>query len=187
MSKQNTQNYYLEILNSIPDSLVIALDTSYKYIYFNDTHVFHMQQAYGTKPEHHTSIFDQISKTEDIAKIRKNYDKAIQGENVVFIEEFGKIHSSYYEIHIQPFYDDQQKIAGISIFAIDITKNVEAEQLQQDIASKFKSIFEHADTAICLDKIEYDAQGKEVNYTILEFNPAFSGELKMEEAEIQGN
>ena len=187
MSKQNTQNYYLEILNSIPDSLVIALDTSYKYIYFNDTHVFHMQQAYGTKPELHTSIFDYISKTEDIAKIRKNYDKAIQGENVVFIEEFGKIHSSYYEIHIQPFYDDQQKIAGISIFAIDITKNVEAEQLQQDIASKFKSIFEHADTAICLDKIEYDAQGKAVNYTILEVNPAFRRVLNMEEAEIQGN
>jgi PAS domain S-box-containing protein len=108
--------------------VILSLDRDYCYLYFNQTHKHVMEAAYGQTPKLGECIFDYMTNKDDIQRIKEKYDKGLQGESVHSIDVYGEKEKRYYEININPIFEDNKKIIGITSYAQDITEQKRAEQ-----------------------------------------------------------
>lgn len=107
---------------------ILSLDTKYRYLYFNDTHIEAMLNTYNTKPELGVCIFDLITVEKDIAEVKGYYDKALSGKAHISVRTSGTGGNlAFYETFYNPIYNEQHEIMGVSIFAQDITERKLAE------------------------------------------------------------
>jgi diguanylate cyclase (GGDEF)-like protein/PAS domain S-box-containing protein len=115
-------------LESPKDMIILAIDPSYKYLYFNKTHEKAMKFAYGVEVKIGMTIFDCITADIDNVNAKEDYGKALKGISHSTIQEYGDMNKRYYETLYNPIYDDQKEVIGCTAFARDITDKVIADR-----------------------------------------------------------
>ncbi|MCB1179973.1 MAG: PAS domain S-box protein, partial [Leptospiraceae bacterium] len=131
-SKQKAEEYS-ELLNSILESpegiIVFSIDKNFKYTSFTAHHKEIMKNIWGKDIELGKSILEYITFPEDREKAKKNFQKALKGEHLTIIEEYGdhKLERTYWENRYSPIYSKDNKIKGITVFVLNITDRKKAE------------------------------------------------------------
>lgn len=165
-------------IESPKDMIILSIDKNYNYLYFNECHKAAMVYAYGKDVKIGMNLLDCITNEEDKIKAKINYDKALNGESHVTIQEYGDIEKSYYETRYNPVFNDKNEIIGTTAFSSDITHRKQAETELFQSEEKFKSSFHTNPTAQAI----LSQDGK-----FVESNEAFSKLIGYEKEQIIGN
>ncbi len=117
------------ILESPHGMIIFSLDKNYCYTAFTILHKQIMKKIWGVDIKTGMNMLDIISYPEDRKRAKKNFDKALNGESLTLIEEYGdeKLNRSFWENRYAPVYDDKKNIVGVSVFVIDITERMETQ------------------------------------------------------------
>jgi PAS domain S-box-containing protein len=114
------------IINSATHVFIYALDSSYRYLAFNERHWHEMKETYGVDIALGMNILEAIL-APDVRKMAKaSFDRVLQGES------FSEVHqhpdrTAYYEYFWSPIFGHMGEVEGITAFIIDITKRKQAE------------------------------------------------------------
>lgn len=124
-------------LNTILEStrsLIFSVDNDLRYTAFNTTFKKTIVNLYGNFPELGHSFQDDISRMKDKAVLLGCFQKALFGEHINIIEEFGDPDqcSNYYDLNFNPIVNESGKVRGVAVYGQDITerKNAEREILE---------------------------------------------------------
>ena len=122
------------ILESSLGVVYFSLDTEYRYMEFSKGHFDMMKEIWGVEIATGMNMLEIISNPEDRTKAKANFDRALQGENLMLEEEFGdpSLHRFYYEDHYSPLLDEVGRIVGLACFVVDITHRKLAEGRESD-------------------------------------------------------
>ena len=126
------------------DVIILSLDRDYNYLYFNETHKKAMKAAYGKIPNLGECIFDYMTNKDDIERIKTVYDKGLKGESNVSEDVYGDKQKSYFRVHINPIYDDNNEIIGITSYSHNITERRLSETQLKQSEEEYRSLFENA-------------------------------------------
>jgi two-component system, cell cycle sensor histidine kinase and response regulator CckA len=125
-------------IESPKDMIILSIDREYRYLFFNQTHKKVMKQVYGTDAEIGKNILDCIPVDTDRIKIKRYYDRAMNGESVTVIDEYGGVDPIYIETLFNPICNHANEIIGITAFALDITQQRVAEQQRQQLEDQLR-------------------------------------------------
>jgi len=148
------------ILESPSGIIVFALDRNYCYLDFTLIHKLTMKQIWGVEIEVGMNMLDCILNPDDREKAKKNFDRALAGENFILIEEYGdeKLKRTFYEDRYSPILDEQNKIIGVSVFVIDITERMLAKETIEYERNLSRTIFNLLPAAIWVK----DKEGRKI-------------------------
>ena len=120
-------------IESAPGMIILSLDREYRYLNFNSAHVRSMQMSYQSLPQLGDCIFDHMTSKDDISKLKLFYSRALAGESIVELSEFGVGEGRFYfETQINPILDQDKQVFGLTVFAQDITEKRLAEEALRD-------------------------------------------------------
>lgn len=133
-SLNNSRRQLQAILESNYDS-VFSLDREFRYLAFN-RHLFEqMKKAYGVEVELGRSMLDYMSVEKDREQARNSVNRALNGERMVLIEQYGEIDKlrTTYEITFTPMKDDTGEVFGVAIFARDISTQIQSQEALREL------------------------------------------------------
>ncbi len=118
------------IMESPLDIIIFALDTHYHYTMFAQAHKRAMKAIWGTDIELGMNMLNAITNPIDREKARKNFDRALQGEHFISIEEYGDpaLFRTVFKDRYNPILGDGGVVSGLTVFVNDITERKRAEQ-----------------------------------------------------------
>lgn len=107
-------------------SSVYALDRSYCYIAFNNSHKEAIKKKYGLDIGIGSSIKDHLDESAELDRI----DRALGGERFSEVNVWGNkdFSSNYYEVAYNPIRNDKGEVIGVAVFSQDITEKKQAEE-----------------------------------------------------------
>jgi two-component system CheB/CheR fusion protein len=109
-----------------PNGMIIfALDREYRYISFTLGHKNAMKALWHCDIQIGECVFDYIPYDTDKHDLREDYDRALKGESFVERKLLGDYH---WEARYSPIYGENCCIDGITVFVLDITELVRAEE-----------------------------------------------------------
>lgn len=110
-------------------SPVFSVDEAFKYTSFNKAHAGVMKLIYNADIELYHDILEYITVKEDRDKTNLNLTKALNGEHLVEDVLSGEEQQTrlYFEVTYDPIYNEDNKIVGVVVMAMDITKRKHAE------------------------------------------------------------
>jgi PAS domain S-box-containing protein len=133
------------LLRSIMESphgvIIFSLDCGYRYTEFTHSHKATMQRIWGVDIQIGMNMLEVIHDPADRAKAKSCFDRALGGESLVLIEEYGDParHRTFYEDRYTPMFDVDGTIIGLTVFVIDVTERKQLEdKLRQ--AQKMEAI-----------------------------------------------
>ncbi|TAE53929.1 MAG: PAS domain S-box protein, partial [Bacteroidetes bacterium] len=117
------------ILESPKGIIVFSLDRSYRYKSFTRAHKEIMKQIWGADIEIGMNMLEVITFEEDRSKAKRNFDRVLEGEQLVFVEEYGdeKLARLFWENRYSPILAENGEVVGLTIFVTDITERRKAE------------------------------------------------------------
>lgn len=140
------------IMESLKDTIVLAIDKDYNYLYFNEFHKSVMINAYGKVIELGMNLLGNITNDEDIIKAKKNYDLALSGISHTTVEEFGDLDRYFYETRYNPVFNSENELIGATAISTNITERKLAEIALKESELKYRSLIECSSDAIfCVD------------------------------------
>ncbi len=133
---------YSELLNSVLQSpeyvYIYSIDQQYNYLAFNKSHQNYINKHLGIEIDEGSNVRDALN--DDIKqKLVPLYAKAFEG---VEFEEIVKTFENeetvkYWQYWFSPIKDATNKIVGVTVFSVDITKRVVAEKsVEQSLQEK---------------------------------------------------
>lgn len=128
------QQYLLRaVLESPPDVVIFGLDREYRYLAFNEAHRRTMKAIWNVDIEIQQNMLDLISRDDDRAKAKLNFDRALAGEHFTVIEQYGVDRKRrYYQDVYSPIVGPSGDIVGLTVFLTDIT---EQQHIQDQLAA----------------------------------------------------
>jgi len=133
LSAQKTASQKSALLKSVLESpqnvVIFSLDANYCYTEFTQSHSVTIKQIWGKDIGVGMNLLDIISDPADRAKAKRNFDRVLQGESFLLVEEYGDATwlRTYYENRYSPIFANNGKVAGLTVFVIDITARKKAE------------------------------------------------------------
>lgn len=111
------------ILKSSPEVKVFSLDINYCYTFFNAVHKETILTIWKKEIKKDMNILNIFIRDEERKRAKKNFDKALNGENFSIIEEYydNNYSCSYWQNYYSPIISGNGKIIGLTCFAINIT------------------------------------------------------------------
>lgn len=173
-------------LESTKDIIIISLDKDYRYLYFNKTHSFDMENAYNKKVRLGDCIFDFMSSEEDIKKIKSNYDIALSGKSHMTLEKYGDIEVNYYETKFNPTYDLDGRIIGLTVFSSNVTDRETANLKLKESEEKYKLLNNMIPLGMVHYQVVFDEKNKKNRYQFLEVNKTFEKQVGMKNSDLFG-
>ncbi|MBN1981188.1 MAG: PAS domain S-box protein, partial [Chitinivibrionales bacterium] len=161
---KQTQLLLKSCLESPKDIIIMAIDRDYQYLYFNEAHRTVMKYAYNADIEVGMNVLECISSEEDRKNAKTNYDRALSGESLTTIQEYGSVQRSFYESFYNPIRNEKSEVVGITAFARDITMRKQMEDRLRETNEYLENLFNYANAPI----IVWNPQFK-----ITRFNHAF--------------
>jgi len=174
LERKNKDLVFLKnaILESPQGIVVFALDKDYRYLDFTLLHKQTMKAIWGVDIEVGKSMLDYIKNEDDRKKAKKNFDRALKGENFVLVEEYGDeaLKRNYYENRYNPIYDKNKNIIGLSVFVIDVTEQKRIENELRNSEERFKTLFNGINHSVLVHILQEKGFSKfiEVNKTACE-------------------
>jgi len=130
-----SNNALLRSIMESPQGMVIfALDRSYRYTAFTETHRKTMQAIWGAEIAVGMNMLDAIKNEADRVKARKNFDRALEGTHFIEVEEYGDPTRcrTFYENRYGPITTEEGVVSGLTVFVTDITERKAIEDKLQD-------------------------------------------------------
>jgi PAS domain S-box-containing protein len=130
--------------------LVYSIDSSFRFITFNQLFKNTMKQVYGFDVEQGISVLDLLEdhNRELAAKWRCHYQRSLDGETHQFVNEYpvgeGKVYLNY---SLNPIREGG-RVIGLSCFSRDITQQKLTEIATKKSAANFEAIIENTDASI---------------------------------------
>ncbi len=156
--------------------LIATVDKAFRYTFFNQEHHDELKRLTGK------DIRIGMSLKEVLAGMPNERDKALalwrralKGETVVETVEFGDPgrRRRWYSTRHTPIRDESGAIVGAGGVTSDITELVQAQRAMRESEGRYRSLFHNMTEGFALHQIVVDGQGRPVDYTFLEVNPAF--------------
>ena len=123
-----------DLLRSIFESshglIIFALNLELRYTAFTFSHRETMKAIYGVDIEVGMYMPDLIVEEEDKRRTLTYYNRVLQGEHFIEVEEFGDEDFRWilWETRYSPIYDDKHSIVGLTVFVTDITDRKRFEE-----------------------------------------------------------
>ncbi|MCW3998703.1 MAG: PAS domain S-box protein [Candidatus Bathyarchaeota archaeon] len=135
-----------------------VLDTNYRYVFFNIFHKARMKGLYGIDIARGLNILECIPNAVDRAKLKANVDEALTGKSV---EEQTKISGdkqkpTWVLARHAPVKAANRKIVGVSVFTVDLSKELKMQAALRVSEEKYRQIVNAAHEGILI----LDTQGK---------------------------
>ncbi len=131
ISKQIRDNnkLLLSILDAPKGIIIFALDRNYCYTAFSVSHKEIMKKIWGVDIEIGMNMLDAIKCDADRIKAKNNFDKALNGEHLNIVEEYGdeKLSRQFWIDNYSPIYDGSE-IIGLAVYVTDISQQKEFEK-----------------------------------------------------------
>ena len=150
ISRRKLHTQFKSILESTED-IVFALDRELCYTAFNKKHIQYMKDTYGQDIELGRSILSYIENDHnDASSIKKDLERALRGEQFTINHIYGKPGSAktYAEVRLNPMYDENKDIVGLSVFVRDVTRRKNAEAKMRRNQQLLSSINRNINEAI---------------------------------------
>lgn len=163
-----TQAILSSSLNSPKDIVIVSIDSNFNYLYFNDAHKQSMMTAYDIEVEIGMNLLECISDKNDIAKTKRNFTRAMEGESHSTEEVFGDKVKTYFETIYNPTYDKENNIIGASAFARDISdRKVAEEELlkNQELLKRSERLLQSSESLSKAGGWEYIVETGEMYWT----------------------
>ncbi|MEZ4316432.1 MAG: ATP-binding protein [Myxococcota bacterium] len=131
-----------EILDSQPGLVIVALDTEYRYLAFNENHRATMARIWGADIEVGMSMLDYVGRVDDRERAKANFDRALAGEAFTLTEAYGDENTGerrYYRDAYAPMIRDGQ-VVGLTIFLTDVTEQRRVELALEAMQSDLESL-----------------------------------------------
>ena len=118
------------IIESPQGIIIFSLDREYRYSEFTLSHQETIKKIWGVEIQLGMNMLDIISDPDDRKKAKHNFDRALQGEDLLLVEEYGdhSLYRAFYENRYSPIVDAKGTIMGITVFVIDVTERKRAEE-----------------------------------------------------------
>jgi len=118
------------IMDSPQDIIIFALDRAYRYTEFTPSHQATIQKIWGREIAIGMNLLEVIGEPADREKAKANFDRALRGEHLLIVEEYGdRSHRRwFYENRYSPIFNATGGIVGVSVFVIDISERKQAEE-----------------------------------------------------------
>ena len=155
------------------DTILLAVDRNYRYLYFNKAHSEVMKAAYNKDIKLGMNILECITSDEDRKADIDNYNRALNGESHSITRIYGDLERACYECFFNPVVNDKNEIIGAAALTIDITGRKRTEDALRQSEEKYSSLFNSMLEGFALHEIICDASGRPVDYRFLDMNPAF--------------
>ena len=132
------------ILCSI-ESCIFLVDEKHSLLYFNKAFKNFLEKEYGTKPEIHCLLFDQIGDDAFIDELKKSFKNALKGQEILFVFEHNNpVSELIAEYRILPV-KNRDSIIGITVFSRDLTEIKKFERDRKVQNEELKTVNEQLD------------------------------------------
>ena len=135
--------------------LQMLVDANYQYILFNENHAERMKKLYNADIEIGKSLLNYQTIPIDRERAKRNIDRALAGDFVEDIQETGDPHNCRTWISVRhfPVTDETGKIVGASMFAIDLTKQKQADEALRQSEERFCKVFNDSPVAMAISRM----------------------------------
>ncbi len=133
LNAKNDIEHKNQLLNAILESpkgiIIFSLDKNYNYLSFTQTHQQAMKQIWGVNIKIGENMLQYITNENDKENAKQNFDKALNGEYFIQIEEFGDkmLYRTFWEDRYSPVFNEKHEIIGLTVFVTDITERKQNE------------------------------------------------------------
>ncbi len=151
------------ILESPKNIIIFSLDKNYCYKSFTVSHKDTMKWIWGVDIEVGMNMLDVISLSEDKQKAKYNFDRALNGDYLLFTEEYGdeNLNRSFWENRYSPIFSDDGQITGLTVFVTNVTEQRKIADALKVSEEKYRLIAENMVDVIWT----YDLNKKKMTYT----------------------
>jgi PAS domain S-box-containing protein len=145
---RETQILLQSSIESPKDMIILSIDKNYQYLNFNTVYKEFMSVANRVDIKIGMSLLDCIADSEDKIKAKIYYDRALNGESHIVIEEFGDVDRHFYETRYNPIINENNEIIGATAFSANITERILAEDALKELQLFNDNLIETANTLI---------------------------------------
>ncbi len=124
-------NHKLTALLENSQNIIFAVDCQLRYIAFNHLHQEIIRELYGIDIELGMSLLNfPADIPADRRQVFLSLNRALKGEQFILIDSYGSSQSKnrHFEHAFTPMRDEDGQIIGVTVFSLDITERVEAEE-----------------------------------------------------------
>ena len=111
-------------IESQKDTLFLAIDKNFNYLFFNKVHADAMMINCHREIKEGNNFLDYFISEEDKNMAKEDFSRALAGESFTNIRAFGEPDPVYYEGYFHPITGDQNEILGATMLGRDVTKRV---------------------------------------------------------------
>ncbi|HEY5919352.1 MAG TPA: PAS domain S-box protein [Chryseolinea sp.] len=149
---------------------IYAVDTSFRYLMFNQNHKKIMKDLYRADIKVGDYKLGYLKNSGDLKWVKAEIRKAMNGD--VFVSEhyieYPK-YAGYIQTTFNPIRDESNKIKGVAVFVKDVTERKRFEEIIQSINANLKAVLEStADRILAIDR----------NYRYIMFNQSHANSVK---------
>lgn len=123
------------VLNAPQDLVILALDTQYRYVAFNEAHRHTIKAIWGVDIEVGMNMLEITrSRPDDYAKAKVQFDRALTGEHFVVIDAYGddKLSRRTYRNAYGPLKSATGEVIGLTCYLSDVTDQVRVQDELDD-------------------------------------------------------
>lgn len=138
-----------EILNAVTNGtevIVAAIDTEFRYLFFNDSYLEEIRRLTGKEIHLGSSILDTFSHMPEQQAIAiEQWGRTMRGESRAYRIEFGDPdrHRQVYSVRHTPIRDNQGIVSGAGEVAFNVTDQVMAEKALEDAFTRLQLSEQH--------------------------------------------
>ena len=135
----------LEGITEGTQDVIAAIDTGFRYTFFNSAYRQEFKQVFGVDIDIGTNMLDALAHLpEEQQAARAVWERALHGETVHAVQEFGDPHLArhVYDLRFAPIYDAEGRIIGAGEIATDITARRQAEVALHESEEQLRLVIE---------------------------------------------
>ncbi|MFT5542936.1 MAG: PAS domain S-box-containing protein [Glaciecola sp.] len=176
--KRSPQSKQAETVN------IVLLDTLYFYSSFNDVHKEAVYKAWGIEIADGMNLLELIPESEERDLVHKNLDRALAGEVISQVKEYGEFEKKVMESVYSPMRSTSGEVVGISVYSTDISERINREKISKE--REQHHIFDNMLEGFALCEIICDENNTPIDYKILQVNKAYEAQTGINACDIVG-
>ena len=146
-------NELLESVTKGTEVIVSAIDTDFRYIFFNDSYREEIRRLSGREINIGSSMMETFAHLPEQQEIViKEWGKTLSGNSKVYRINFGDpgVYRRTYSVRQTPIYDHHGKVIGAGEIAFDITEQIQAEEALKRNEATLRGILDATKESIWL-------------------------------------